>query len=60
MKHKTKYVMTFVLTIVFYTYMIIQLVADIDCHLTRLIYGLLGQSFIAIYFFPTSKKKNKK
>lgn len=51
--------MIFALTIVFYTYMIIQIVADIDCNLTRLIYTLIGQAFIALYFFPTSKKKKK-
>lgn len=60
MKNKTKYFIAFILAIVFYTYMVIQIIAEIDCNTTRLIYGILAQALIALIFFPTSKKKNKK
>jgi len=60
MKKKTKYVVLFILTIIFYTYIITQLITDIDLNLTRLVYGSLFQAFIAIYFFPSPKKKKEK
>lgn len=60
MKRKTKYVLIFFLAIVFYTFMITQIIADIDCNLTRLVYGILGQTFLFLYFFPNSKKKKAK
>lgn len=57
---KEKLIIAAVLTIMFYTYMITQLITDVDCNLTRLIYGLFGQALIALIWFPTQKKKKKK
>lgn len=60
MRKKTKYVVIFILAVMFYTYAFTQAAADIDCNLTRLIYCLFTQAFFAIYFFPTLKKKKAK
>ncbi len=57
---KQKLIIGAVLTIMFYTYFITQNITDVDCNLTRLIYSLFGQAFIALIWFPTQKKKKKK
>jgi len=57
MNANTKYVVIFIMAVMFYTYAITQIAADIDCNLTRLVYGLFSQAFLFVYFFPTLKKK---
>jgi len=57
MEANTKYVVIFIMAVMFYTYAVTQMVADIDCNLTRLVYGLFIQVFLFVYFFPTLKKK---